>query len=196
VAVGYTVENRSGRAVTSTLGGGGLFLTEVEGLEPGIELSIWIRPARHQPVIQAKAVVRYVVAGQGAAVEFTEISPEDRQRLLRFIHQKTGDRRLMPRAPLATQVQCDQCMSLAFSRDVSLGGMFIETALPLPIGSTVTVRFNLDQKDKVVTATAEVAYHVEKMGMGVLFTEMGPSDRQAIREYVESLSPPSPDEPA
>jgi Tfp pilus assembly protein PilZ len=87
-------------------------------------------------------------------------------------------------------------MSLAFSRDVSLGGMFIETAIPLPIGSTITVRFNLDQKEKVVTAIAEVAYHVERMGMGVLFTQMSRPDRDAIREYVETLQAPSGDESA
>jgi len=58
--------------------------------------------------------------GQGAAVEFTEISPDNRHTLLRLIHQKSGDRRILRRAPLATQVESEQCMSLAFSRDVSL----------------------------------------------------------------------------
>ena len=58
------------------------------------------------------------------------------------------------------------------------------------MGSILTVRFNLDQKDRVVTATAQVRYHVEKMGMGILFTEIDPQDRDAIREYVESLPTP------
>jgi c-di-GMP-binding flagellar brake protein YcgR len=187
VAVDYTVGEKCFRGVANTLSGGGLFLTNVDGLELGKEISVRFRPARHLPVIQAKASVRYIVAGQGAAVEFTEISADDRHRLLRLIHQKTGDRRILPRAPLATQVQSDQCMSLAFSRDISLGGMFIETNTPLPVGSPLTVRFNLDHKDRVVTATAHVAYHVEKMGMGVLFTAIGPQDHAAIQEYVESL---------
>jgi hypothetical protein len=32
-----------------------------------------------------------------------------------------------------------------------------------------------------------VAYCVEKMGMGVMFTEIDQEDRDAIQEYVESV---------
>jgi c-di-GMP-binding flagellar brake protein YcgR len=78
-------------------------------------------------------------------------------------------------------------MSLAFSRDISLAGMFIETTTLLPLGSALTVRFNLDNKDRVVTVAAQVHYHVENMGMGILFTEIEPEAREAIREYIESL---------
>ena len=78
-------------------------------------------------------------------------------------------------------------MSLAFSRDISLGGMFIETTSLLPVGSPLTVRFNLDYKDRVVTALGRVAYQIEKMGMGIFFTKIEPKDSEAIREYVESL---------
>ena len=188
VAVNYTTGEESFRCVANTLSGGGLFLTNVTGLEPGNEISISFRPARHLPIIHAKASVKYIVAGEGAAVAFTEISDDDHLKLLRMIHQKTGDRRLRPRAPLATQVECEQCMTLAFSRDISVAGMFIETTVPLPVGTPFTVRFNLDQKDRVVAATAHVSYHVEKMGMGILFDEIEPQDRAAIQEYVENLS--------
>jgi c-di-GMP-binding flagellar brake protein YcgR len=196
MAVDYTVGEECFRCVAYTLGGGGLFLTGVDGLEPGKEILVRFRPAKHLPLIQAKARVRYRVEGEGAGIEFTGISAEDRQKLLRFIHQKTGNRRLQRRAPLATQVECDRCMSLAFSRDVSPGGMFIETTNPLPVGSPLTVRFNLDQKDTVVTATAQVAYHVEKMGMGIIFSEIGPQDLEAIQEYVESAPVPAQSESA
>jgi c-di-GMP-binding flagellar brake protein YcgR len=173
------------RGAAKTLSGGGLFLTRFDGLEAGKEISLRFRPARHLPVIRATARVLYILPEKGAGVEFTQITDDDRHILLRFIHQKNRDRRLNPRAPLATQVQCDQCMSLAFSRDISLGGMFIETTDLLPLGSTLTVRVNLDQRDKVVTATAQVTYHLEKMGMGVLFTEIGQEDCEAIRQYLE-----------
>lgn len=196
VAVNYTTGEESFRCVANTLSGGGLFLTNVTGLEPGNEISISFRPARHLPIIHAKASVKYVVAGEGAAVAFTEISDDDHLKLLRMIHQKTGDRRVRPRAPLATQVECEQCMTLAFSRDISVAGMFIETTVPLPVGTPFTVRFNLDQKDKVITADAVVNYLIEKMGMGVLFTEIEPHDRDAIKEYVESTPALSKEETA
>ncbi|MGA3323227.1 MAG: PilZ domain-containing protein [Terriglobia bacterium] len=190
MAVEYTAGEASFRCVANSLGGGGLFLTHITGLELGREIWVRFRPAKHLPVIQAKASVRHLIEGQGAGIEFTEISDDARQRLLRLIHQKTGDRRLQRRAPLATQVECEQCMTLAFSRDISPGGMFIETNIPLPVGSLLTVRFNLNNKDRVVTATAHVAYHVEKMGMGILFSEIGPEDRDAIRQYVENVQVP------
>ncbi len=177
------------RAVATNLGGGGLFLTEIVDLQPEKIIGVRFRPARHIPLVEAKASVRYTMAGQGAGVGFTEISEDDRQRVLRWIHQKTGDRRREKRAPLATQVQCEECMTLAFSRDISPGGMFIETSESLPAGSVITVRFNLDNKDKVVTARAQVAYEVEKMGMGILFQEIEPDDRDAILEYVASMPP-------
>lgn len=186
VPVDCTIGQKCFRSLARTLSAGGLFLTEVQDLAPAQELSLRFRPTRRLPVIEAKARVCYVMAGTGAAVEFTEINADDRKRLLRLTHRKNGDRRLQARAPLATQIEWKQCMSLAFSRDVSMSGMFIETTDPLPVGSTFTVRFNLDFKDRVVTAAAQVTYHVEKMGMGVLFTEVEPEDREAIREYIES----------
>jgi hypothetical protein len=187
MTVEYSVGEKSSRGAAKTLSGGGLFLSSVEGLEAGKEISLRFRPAKHLPVISAKARILYVLPEKGTGAEFTEIGAEDRKTVLRLIHHKTRDRRLNPRAPLATQVQCDECMSLAFSRDISLGGMFIETDALLPVGSALTVRFNLDQREKVVTASAKVTYCIEKMGMGVVFTEIGQDDSDAIRQYLESL---------
>jgi c-di-GMP-binding flagellar brake protein YcgR len=186
LAVDYFVGEQPFRSTAKTLSGGGMFLTRTDGFEDGQEISLRFRPAKHLHVISATAKVLYVVPEKGAGLEFTTLSPDDRQVLLRLIHQKTKDRRLNPRAPLATQVQCDQCMSLAFSRDISLGGMFIETTDPLPIGSALTVRFNLDQREKIVSATAKTTYQLEKMGMGIVFTEISEEDTDAIRHYLES----------
>jgi len=185
VPIEYTMDNQSWRCFADNLSGGGLFLTQAGNLEPGDYLGLRFRPAKHLPAIQAKACVCHKI-GAGAAVEFTEISPQYRHLLLRFIHKKTGDRKILDRAPLATQIQSEQCLSLAFSRDLSLCGMFIETKQPLPVGSPLVVRFNLNENDKVVVTAARVAYHVEKMGMGVLFSELPPDHRAAIEEYVES----------
>ena len=191
MAVDYTADSESYHSMASNVGGGGLFLVQVEGLEPEKEISVRFRPAKHLPLIQAKARVRFVIPGQGAGIEFTEISEADRQKLLRLILQRTGDRRLQRRGPLATQVQCEECMTLAFSRDISAGGMFIETTAILPVGSILTVRFNLNNPDRAITATAHVAYQVEKMGLGILFSEIGPEDREAIEKYLET-APHSP----
>jgi hypothetical protein len=187
VPVNCTAGEEHFRCFANTLSGGGLFLTRVEGLELGKELSLSFRPSKRLPIIQARASVRYSLADKGTAVEFTEISADDRHQLLRLIHRRTGDRRLQRRAPLATQIECDECMALAFSRDISPAGMFIETTNPLPLGSPLNVRFNLDNKDRVVSVVAEVNYVVENMGMGILFTEVEPEAYDAILEYIEKL---------
>ena len=153
-----------------------------------MEISVRFRPAKHLPLIQAKARVLYLWGERGAGVEFTEISTADRQVLLRRILQQTGDRRRLPRVHLATQVEFEQCMSLAFSRDISLGGMFIETTSLLPVGSPLTVRFNLDYKDRVVTALGRMSLiRSKKWEWEFSSRNIEPKDSEAIREYVESL---------
>lgn len=192
--VEYTVGDKTFHEHALTLGGGGLFLGVQQALTPGAEVTLRFRPAKHLPVIQAKGKVCYQVPGQGAAVEFTEVSPEHRRLLLRLIHHKTADKRHFPRAPLATQIECAECMSLAFSRDVSLGGMFIETKRPLPVGSRITLRFNLDDGGPIVAGLAEVTYEVLKLGMGVQFIDIAPPDRARIQTYVsksEALPDPT-----
>ncbi len=192
VPVDYTFGNQTSRCFAEILGGGGLLLTQAAHLEPGDQLLVSFRPAKHLSVIHAKAIV-LPRTDSGTAVEFKEITSEDRHLLLRFIHRKTGDRKVLDRAPLATQIQSEHGLSLAFSRDLSLGGMFIETKDQFPVGSPLVVRFNLNEKDKVVITAALVAYLVEKMGMGVLFPILTPSNRAAIEEYVESHPDPFPD---
>jgi PilZ domain len=187
VPVRFTVECRLGernfRARAAILGGGGIFLEMPEAPEPGVEVSLCFRPAKHLPFIKAKAKVCYHVPGQGVAFEFSEITPEDRHLILRLVEHKKGDRRNFPRVRLATQVECEAAMILTFSRDVSVGGMFVETNTPLPTGSILTLRFNLNNQASVV-AKGVVTYQVRKFGMGVHFLDLSPEDRKIIEEYV------------
>lgn len=180
----YTLEKETFQGEGSILGGGGLFLGTQTLLAAGTEIVIGFRPAKHLPVIRAKAKVCYQVPGQGVALEFTDISAQQREMLLRLIHRKTHDKRNYPRASLATQVQCQECMTLAFSRDVSPGGMFIDTKKPLPVGSRLNLRFNLEDGGPVVVAVAEVTYEVAKLGMGIQFLELAPADRKRVEVYV------------
>ena len=161
-----------------------MFLAVTTPLPTGTEMRIRFRPAKHLPAIQAKAKVVYQIAGRGTGIEFTEIDPQDRQVLLRIIHRRTADRGREARVPLATQIYSDEGMWLAFSRDVSVGGMFVETKQSLSVGSHLTLRFHLDPEGPIVVATAEVRYVLAKFGMGVQFIESSPADRERISAYV------------
>jgi len=189
--VEYTVGNKTARGQASTLGGGGLFLLSPAILSPGTEVVLRFRPAKHLPFIEAKGKVRYALPGKGSGVEFTQLSEANLHLILRLIHHKLANRRKHSRAPLATQVYCRECMSLAFARDVSLGGMFIETRNPLPVGSQVSLRFHLNDGGPIVMTAAEIKYSVQKLGMGVEFVELSPADRKRIAAHIAGAAKPS-----
>ena len=192
--VDCTTREKTVRGHASTLGGGGLFLQGAQSFPLGAEIDVRFRPARHLPFLQAKARVCYVIPEKGSGVEFVQITPEQQHLILRLIHHKTSNRRKFPRAALATQIYSEDAMSLAFSRDVSLGGMFIETQNPSPLGTEVDLRFHLNDGQPIVVAEAVVKYHVAKLGMGIEFTEMTRADRKRIEDYITKM-PPLP-EPA
>lgn len=171
------------------LGGGGLFIETKEASPLGTKLLVRFRPARHLPHIRVEASVREVTPGRGLALEFTEISPEHRFLLLRLIHHKTKDQRRFPRANLAAQIRCDEFLGLAFARDVSHGGLFIETKQALPVGSRVQLRFNLDDDGLIVVAAADVTYEVSDLGLGVQFVDIAPADLKRIDAYVSRAKP-------
>jgi Tfp pilus assembly protein PilZ len=190
--VDYSIGQSSFREHASTLGGGGLFISTQQTPAVGTELALHFRPAKHLPVLDAKAKVVYHVSNRGIAVEFTEIQPEYRQLLLHLIHHRVHNKRKFVRAPLVTQVAFKETMSLAFSRDVGAGGMFIETSTFLDIGTQITLRFNLDDKGPIIVAQAAVSYHVSGLGMGVQFSEIDPEAQRRIEAYVSRSMQPLP----
>ncbi len=190
--VRYSVGGMTFRSHATTLGGGGLFLQATGQLAPGTEILLRFRPAKHLRFIEAPAKVRYQIPGEGVGIEFVEVRQEDHQLLLRFIHSRTGDRRRHPRVPLVTQVYCEELMWLAFSTDVSMGGMFVETKHQAATGTRLTIRFHLQEGDPIMEAIGVVRYVVPKLGVGVQFVEIEPIDRKRLTEYV-SKTPALPD---
>lgn len=176
-------------ATVLTLGGGGLFLGVGESIAPGTEISVSFRPGRRMPVVKSRAKVLYQVPDHGIGLEFLEITPEHRQAILRLIHQKMDENRKFPRAPLAVQVQQPGGMAIGFSRDISIGGMFIETSEKFDANSAVNLRFHVDDSGQIVIATGEIRYIIQKLGMGVEFSDMSPEDRARIEAYVNAGKP-------
>jgi c-di-GMP-binding flagellar brake protein YcgR len=184
-AVVYEVGGETFHERATTIGGGGLFITTANPLPDGIEIALSFRPAKHFPLIKAKARVCYIVPNAGMGVEFTDIAESTRQSLLRWIHNRNGaEQRMHPRVPLVAQVESAQFTKLAFAKDISLGGMFIETKEMLPLRTPVNLKFYLQEGGDIVTARGELAYCVDKMGMGVQFTYVSPDDADRIKDYV------------
>jgi len=168
-----------------TLGGGGLFLAYSEPMAVGARLTIGFRPAKHFPHLQIKAEVRYQIPRQGVGVEFIEIDPEFRRRLMTLILHRIGSNRQFPRVPLAAQVEYAGGMQIGFARNIGVGGMFIETKEPVAAGTRLKVRFNLEDGGPIIIVGGEVRYAVAKIGMGVHFLNLARVDQNRIEVYLK-----------
>lgn len=183
-----TVEITSGSSKDKTqatmIGGGGLFLGTAQTIELGTEMTIRFRPAKHLPVIEARARVCYHVPEEGLGLEFTQIDPKHRQMILRLVHRRLEEKRQHPRAPLATQIEYPEGTMIGFSKDISLGGMFIELTKTIPVGTRLQVLFHLGDGGDAIKSEAEVMYSVLKLGVGVRFLKLDLPDRKRIHIYV------------
>jgi len=83
--------------------------------------------------------------------------------------------------------------------NLSKGGVFIETATPLPLQSQIHFTFMLPDINVKIEATGKVVwtYDVKKgtgkvvSGMGIKFTDLSPQHKAQIEEYLIKLPQPS-----
>ena len=66
--------------------------------------------------------------------------------------------------------------------DLSLDGVFIDSMLWLPIGSTLKLKFRIQERE--IRAIGEVRYFMPHVGMGVQFIDLNPYDRDVIESVV------------
>ena len=71
------------------------------------------------------------------------------------------------------------------ARDISLGGMFIETAKPLPFSSEVTIHVTLPSQKAPFALPGVVRWNRDG-GMGVQFGLIGARETHAITELTHS----------
>jgi len=74
--------------------------------------------------------------------------------------------------------------------DLSVEGVFIDSMLWLPIGSTLKVKFKVNERQ--IRATGEVKYFMPHVGMGVHFIDIDPYDREVIQSLVTGKPMPAP----
>ena len=70
--------------------------------------------------------------------------------------------------------------------DLGLGGCFIDTTSPFPIGTAVALRLTMEQKS--FQANASVAYSMPGMGMGLAFTAAEPNQVWVLKQWIGELS--------
>jgi hypothetical protein len=72
------------------------------------------------------------------------------------------------------------------SADICLGGCYVDTTSPFPVGTPVTLR--LAYQNNSFEAQAAVIYAHVGMGMGLAFTKVSPDQHAVLREWVRKLS--------
>ena len=80
-----------------------------------------------------------------------------------------------------------------YSRDISEGGIFIDTSQPLPVGSKIQLRMSIVHEDiTYINALGEVMHVIYGKdtkfgaGMGVKFVEIDLDGQQFLKEFVLS----------
>jgi type IV pilus assembly protein PilZ len=76
------------------------------------------------------------------------------------------------------------------ARDVSVGGMFIESPTPAPFGAEIVVSVRLPGSGEIMHLPSRVRWG-RGTGMGVQFGLLGAKETHAITELTRTTTPPS-----
>lgn len=100
------------------------------------------------------------------------------------------DKRQHRRAKLVTQVKCEAMNSddLLVTRDVSIGGLFINTKTPLPRDSMVGLSFSLSAGHPAIACNGKVVFSQQDLGMGIEFSDLNAESRQSLQKFVDEAN--------
>jgi|SRR5579885_2660117 len=107
------------------------------------------------------------------------------------------EKRLFPRHILRAQVifedEAGEGFIYFYSTDISIGGLFLESDIPLKIGTRVFLSFALRDGEspirtigRVVRVEREATDSPYTVGMGVQFVDLSDSAKERIQAYVNS----------
>jgi PilZ domain len=137
-------------------------------------------------VFTASAVVAYVT-GDGMGIVFSMVEPENYEILAKWLSRTP---RRSDRYSFGATAEVKELGSwkeqVLITRDLSAGGCFVKTAVPLPKGSRIRVR--IEHAGAEFTATGRVTDNVTAEGMGIEFIEIEPSDRAILEKWLAEKS--------
>lgn len=108
-----------------------------------------------------------------------------------------SEKRIYPRKTLRTQVVFEDEFGEGFiylyTTDVSLGGLFIESEIPLKLGTKLFISFSLDDSKGKIRTTGEVM-RLEKLsstypgvsGLGIQFLDLIDKDQTRLKKFLQS----------
>ena len=109
--------------------------------------------------------------------------------------KSSRERRRERRVPVQIQIRYQTVDGFFqdYMRNLSLGGIFIETAKPLPMNTKLRVEFCLPEMSNPIVADGVVVHTLRVgenrnpgvSGMGIRFAELEMSSRQVLEAYLQ-----------
>lgn len=168
------------------LGVGALRLLTEENVPDETPVELRFRPTPDSPLIAARGIISRQVPGAGLGVRITELAEEDRRHILELLYPPGPERRVSRRVSLVTQIRTmvGERMLVGYSKNISTGGIFIESETPAEKGTELALRFKLRPEEEIMEARAVVAYWVPGEGLGLRFVDLPAPLRQRLEDFV------------
>ena len=106
---------------------------------------------------------------------------------------KLSERRIAARMPIRVMVEYEalEDFLIDYTANVSLGGIFIQTDEPMPVGTTFKLRLRIPQRQRPIDTVGVVRWQVPPEqagplipGMGVQFDSLSPTDLRAVHRLL------------
>ncbi len=98
----------------------------------------------------------------------------------------TEEKRHAQRVPYPSEVECvlSDGLPIANTRlaDLSTGGAFVESVNELPVGTALTLNFQVGER--TIHVSGQIVQTMPQFGFGVRFTDLSPEDKTAIAALV------------
>ncbi len=92
---------------------------------------------------------------------------------------------------IAVEIRDGRGFSLHSTRDLSIGGVFFDRAIPHSVGSQVELSFVLpDEAGTSIRCRGEIVNvpDAHEFGMGIHFLELGSQEKLALERYVKAAT--------
>jgi c-di-GMP-binding flagellar brake protein YcgR len=106
---------------------------------------------------------------------------------------RRGAPRVKVRVPIEIEVDESSSPIRGATADLSVGGCYVETMFPFPLGTALDLKLRLEN---TLLVAATVVTCDPQVGNGIRFERMLPEDRQELEKYLAALEQNDESRPA
>jgi uncharacterized protein (TIGR02266 family) len=101
---------------------------------------------------------------------------------------KKIEKRIHPRRPYRTKVifedELGEGLFFVQSSDISMGGLFLSSDIPLSVGTLMFLSFQLPGHKRPIRVTGQVVRRADAGGMGVRFVGLSEAAEKRLSEFL------------